>query len=328
MALKEMYVSKGSLFCIKTENGYGLFQEYDSYPNNYDLFCIIYRTILNELSNAEIKKALAKDYYYERIGLFMDFCIRDFDIRKIIENQGVEFGPEDFGLDKDDNYFGNSYITYLGNYELPKNARIPRYTRKSEFSYITGKHCWYIHDDKLHEYVKKDNGKFKIYKTLTPEIAEYPLYLGTYPRYLVEQYNANYTQTSHDDKEVERFLEKYYLEHPDMRPSNEKFDDVKFPLPTDNLRNMLDKSDDSTNYLLFCDRLENALREFISSIDSNMRAVKEPLKVLLKELNIIEKETELIGSLEAEELYEYIVRILKSLKKPSLIEFIEDMREW
>lgn len=319
---------KGDLFCIRTKIGYGLFQIIEKIPSVYHRFCIIFTKQIKNISIVEITKSMQQGFYYERINLGTCVSINNFDIYRIIENQGVEFGPKDFGLDIDDFYFGYSYITYLGNYEIPKSAKIPRYTRQLEFSYYTGKHCWYIHDDKLHEYVKKDNGKLKIYKTLTPEIAEYPLYFGTYPRDLVEQYNANYTQTSHDDKEVELFLEKYYLEHPDMRPSNEKFDDIKFPLPTDNLRNMLDKSDDNTDYLLFCDRLEKALLEFISSIESNKKAVKEPLKALIKELNKIEKETELIGSLEAEELYEYIVRILKSLKKPSLIEFIEDMREW
>lgn len=321
-------MSKGNLFCIKTKIGYGLFQEFDSYPNQFHPFFLVYCNQLTEIDSKQIEKTLQGEFYYERINFGMGARFDKFDINRIIENQGVEFGPEDFGINIDDFYFGNSYIIYLGNYELPKNARIPRYTRQLEFSYYTGKHCWFIHDDKLHEYVKKENGKFKIYKTLTPEIAAYPLYFGTYPRDLVEQYNANYTQTSHDDKEVEQFLEEYYREHPDMRPSNEKFDDVKFPLPTDNLRNMLDKSDDNTNYLLFCDRLEKTLMEFISTIESNKRAVKEPLKALLKELNNIEKETELIGSLEAEELYEYIVRILKSLKKPNLIEFIEEVREW
>lgn len=319
---------KGDLFCIKTKIGYGLFQIIENTPSAYHRFSIIFTKQIKYISIVEITEAMQQGFYYERINFGMGARLDKFDINKIIENQGVEFGPEDFGINIDDFYFGYSYITYLGNYELPKNAKIPRYTRQLEFSYYTGKHCWYIHDDKLHEYVKKDNGKFKIYKTLTPEIAEYPMYFGTYPRYLVEQYNANYTQTSHDDKEVEQFLEEYYLEHPDMRPSNEKFDDIKFPLPTDNLRNMIDKSDDNTDYLLFCDRLEKTLMEFISAIESNKRAVKEPLKILLKELNKTEKETELIGSLEAEEIYEYIVRILKSLKKPNLIEFIEEMREW
>lgn len=321
-------MSKGNLFCIKTKIGYGLFQEYESYPNQFHPFFLVYCNQLTEIDSKQIEKTLKGEFYYEKISFGMGARIDKFDINRIIENQGVEFSPEDFGIDIDDFYFGNSYITYLGNYEIPITAEIPRYTREAEYSVYTGKHNWVIHDELKYNYIKNKKGKIVNLKKLTPEIISLPLHFGVFPHQLLDYFDMDFRPEKYNDEWIDGIIEKHYIEHPDMRPSNEKFDDVKFPLPTDNLRNMLDKSDDSTNYLLFCDRLENALREFISSIDSNKRAVKEPLKVLLKELNIIEKETELIGSLEAEEIYEYIVRILKSLKKPNLIEFIEDIREW
>lgn len=321
-------MSKGNLFCIKTKIGYGLFQEFDSYPNQFHPFFLVYCNQLTEIDSKQIEKTLQGEFYYERINFGMGARIDKFDINRIIENQGVEFGPEDFGINIDDFYFGYSYITYLGNYELPKNARIPRYTREAEYSVYTGKHSWVIHDEFKHSFIKNKKGKIVYLKKLTPESILLALHFGVFPHQLLDYFDMDFRPEQYNDEWIDGIIEEYYLEHPDMRPSNEKFDDVKFPLPTDNLRNMLDKSDDNTNYLLFCDRLEKTLMEFISTIESNKRAVKEPLKALLKELNNIEKETELIGSLEAEELYEYIVRILKSLKKPNLIVFIEDIREW
>jgi NifB/MoaA-like Fe-S oxidoreductase len=123
-------------------------------------------------------------------------------------------------------------------------------------------------------------------------------------------------------------MEKYYQENPQMRPCKKKYEDIKFPLPTESWGDMLEKSEDNTEYLAFCDKAEAALKAFIGAIDENRKAVQKSLAVLMKELNKIEAETGSIGILEAEGLYDYIAKILRTLKKPRLIESMANMREW
>jgi hypothetical protein len=308
------------LFAIRTNIGYGLFQEYNSY-RYYKPFYIIYRVQVQELFESKILEALQCEYYYQRYS-FKD-CICGFDEVKIRQSKGREFKPSDFGIANEKAY-NNSYITYLGDYPLPQDAEIPKYSRYLELSCFTGKHYWTLYDELMGKSIQEKD-KVKIYKKVTPEILPYPNFHGISPNTLVERFNENFHPNDYDDEWVEKFFEKYYQENPQMRPCKEKYEDVKYPLPTENWRKFEDIDDE---YIAFCDKVESAIKAFIAAIDENKKAVSKPLTVLLTELNKINSEVYGIDTLEAEELYDYIAKILRALKKPQMIDNIENMREW
>lgn len=312
-------MAKGDLFCIKTKNGYGLFQQIEEkFTSNFN-FHLIYYTQIADCAIENINLALNGDYYYHR--MFFD----GFDLEKIKENRNIEFTAKSDCL----NYVGcrNCFLTYLGNFPLPKNSQLPRYTRNLDISYFTGKHSWFISDEVNHDLIRKDNGNPYHFKTLIPEIEKLPRFSSIPPETLLKYFDNGY-RPEQDDIWVEKHIEEFYLENPHMRPTDIKYEEVRLPLPVDNLRNCLENPENETEYLKFCDRLEEALKKFINSLDENKKSVQKPLIMLIKELNRIEKETELIGSMESEEIYGYIVKILRSLKKARLIETLEAYREW
>ena len=318
-------MKKTELFCIKTDAGYGLFQKYKSY-SEHSPFYLIYYNQVKDLSEKAIDGAMAGEYYYERFAF--DCWVVGFDERKLIQNKGIEFHSSDFNIKDNDFSYGDTYLTYLGDYPLPKAVEIPRYTRQLDFSYYTGEHGWVVHDELNRNRVRQENGKVKIYKSLIEEISYYPRLQDTPARELREHFNTNYRPEDFNDAWFAGFLENYYQEHPHMRPTDEKYEDVKLPLPTTSWRNILEDVQEEKAYLAFCDRVESALKAFLGELAVNQKTVNKPLMTLINQLNKIAVETELIGSLEAEELFGYLAKILMSLKKAQLIEKLENLREW
>lgn len=319
-------MAKGDLFCIKTIQGYGLFQEYVSCRPEYtnEAFFVVYYNQIKNLTSEEISSAMQGDYYYCRIGgLEPKRYRKEFSKEEMKKHPYKEFTPKDFGISENDYYFSGCRVTYLGNYPLPEDAEPPKLSRKLDLCYFTGTHKWYIYDETSRDLLKNAKGKFVVYKKITEEIALYPKTLKSWFSGLLEHFNNGY-RLEDDDVWVEKHFEEFYMENPDMRPVNIKYDDVKKPYPTDNLREL----NNETDYQIFCDKIEYHLKEFTDSIDSNKKAVSKPLSKLIAGLNAVEKETGLINTLESEELYEYIANILKSLKKPSLIETLDSNREW
>ncbi|MDR2265992.1 MAG: hypothetical protein LBE09_00175, partial [Christensenellaceae bacterium] len=222
-------------------------------------------------------------------------------------------------------YYRDSHVAYLGEYELPPNAILPRYSRCVNINFITGKHSWSIID----EYdTHGDSRRGKLYKTITPEIEDYPCFYLETPTSLLKFFNLKLTIKDYNDAFVEGLIEERYLQQPYLRPSKETYDDIKRPLPTEDWRNMLENPDTESEYLEFCDKIDEALNKFLESIDNNRRAAKAPLVILIKALNKIADDTGLIGTLEREALYDYIVRVLMSLRKPTLIDTIDELRDW
>lgn len=313
---------KKDLYYIRTNTGYGLFQEFDSTSYIWGSVYIVYYTQIKHLSEDEILCAMKGERYYVRL-IFESILGVGFFIEQLKSKRYVEFGPKGKLLSDNDPYFRHCRIAYLGEYNVPNGAKMPRYSRNLELSYYPGKWKWYIHDEVEKAVVTKGNGRPLCYNRLTPDIASYMDYLGIYPRELLERFNADY-RLEQDDKWVELKLEKFYAENPRMRPTDEIYDDIKYPYPTDNLRQI----NQDAEYREFCGQIDTALDEFIRELDLNNRAVRAPLIKLIKALSRVEKETGLIGSLEAEKIYEYIVRILRALKKARLIELLEAMRDW
>ncbi|MDR2267208.1 MAG: hypothetical protein LBE09_06470 [Christensenellaceae bacterium] len=308
-----------SLYAIKTDSGYGLFQYFRKTVMSNRPFYLIYN---NQIPSFEkIADALSGDYYYLRLIDDLLPIVKDMD-NSSSEKQ-VTYSLS--GMTYYDADYRNCHVAYLGEYELPPNAILPRYSRYLELNFITGKHSW----SKVDEY---DPGAYhvggKSYKTITPEIEDYPCFYGESPTELLKFFNLKLTIKDFNDAYVDGLVEERYLQQPYLRPSKEAYDDIKRPLPTDGWRRMLENPDAESEYLEFCDKIEGSLDEFLESIDNNRRSAKAPLVILIRALNKIANDTGLIGTLERETLYDYIVRVLKSLKKPTLIDTIDELRDW
>ncbi len=320
---------KGDLFCIRTNKGYGLFQEFDTYIKVYGTFYCVYYTQIDSLSR--IEEALRGKYYYQRINLdeFGGHHTRDLYKQRLLDNKGKELSLEKMCNENKYNvntpFYNNCYMTYLGNYSLPIDAEIPRYVRMLYMNFFAGKYSWDICDEAENKLIHNEKGKIAFYKKLTEEIKNYPEHSRIYPANLLLRFNIDY-RIEDGDLWAERQIEKFYEEHPEYRPSDKKYDDIKYPLPTDEFRSISEQYD--SEYAEFCDRIEKALLKFIASIDANRKAVRKPLISLVKEINMIDKEMQLMGSLEADDIYVYIVEVLRSLKKVRLIDTLEEYREW
>jgi hypothetical protein len=346
------------LFAIRTNSGYGLFQKYLKTSAHGNYFYIIYCKQIRSICASEIKAAMNSDFYYERIGMTLKW---DDIVEELMRNKGVEISlTENFDelvyseyhkkniyLYRND--FEDCYITYLGDFPTPDNAQLPKFSRMATGDLYSKYHDWVLCDEKIKdekeynyasftfeelkevinkkliEYDAKPKEKMKIYKFITPEIVSYPRYGVTSPKRLLKHFNADYRTEYYNDEYLDKLREERYQEEPYLRPCKEKYEDVKYPLPTENWRKFEDIDDE---YIAFCDKVEEAIKAFIAAIDENKKAVSKPLNALLTELNKINSEVYGIDTLEAEELYDYIAKILRALKKPQMIDNIENMREW
>jgi hypothetical protein len=271
---------KTSLFGLKTDHGYGLLHwfEYNLLGDAY----LMYYTQIPELSESAINTVLAGDYYYQRIidrviGLEYHIAV------SLKKNQGVQFDLEKLdnrGIISTD-FYANCFMTYLGEYELPSNATHPEFLKRVSLYYYTGKYEWIICDRIKDISV---NGKYKSFKKITQEIAEYPDYVFAPITEILYRFNIKFKLSDFNDEYAESLLEKRYQKEPNLRPTKEKYDDVKKPLPTVRWRKFEDIDDE---YLEFCDAVERALDEFITSIDATRKAVNKPLCVRLTKLTKI-----------------------------------------
>lgn len=329
-------MAKKDLYCIKTDKGYGLFQEYDSYHTmfgyptvfNDKMFYIVYYYQIKTLSDIEIKQAMQGEYYYSRISF--EIWKKGFPQNTLLSNPNVEYSAKDFGIKEEDPYFGKCSVTYLGQYDLPLSVELPKYSRNLDLSKLTGQYKWYIHNEVNNCLEKNERGKPISYKKLNEEIKSYPRYLGIPLMELLKRFNADYRQNE-DDKWVERYFEEFYEENPQYRPSKLKYEEVKYPLPVKELRELskdIEEEKERKEYERFCDKIEELCLAFLDGIDQDKKAVRKWLKALIDGLNSLNKETGLIDTLEAEIIYEYVSNILKSLKKISLLEYLEEKRDW
>ena len=77
-------MAKGDLFSIKTQFGYGLFQEFDSHLEMYGPYFIVYYSQIKSLTVDEIARTMQGEYYYQRIAL--RFALKcDFDYEYILK---------------------------------------------------------------------------------------------------------------------------------------------------------------------------------------------------------------------------------------------------
>lgn len=322
-------MAEKDLFCIRTDRGYGLFQEYESFPNMFnETFYIVYYEQIKKLHRIEIEKALKGEYYYSRIAF--DMLLRGFSQEKLLSNPNMEFSSEDFNIDEGDPYFGKCKITYLGKHELPMGVETPKYSRELYMSKISGTYNWLIRNEIKNCFERTEKNNIVSYKKLNKKIASYPRYYGAFLMEIKKRFNADYRQNE-DDKWVERYFEEFYQENPDLRPTKLKFEDVKFPLPVEELRGISKEIEDEKErkeYEFFCDKIEGMCMAFLDGIERDKKSTKKHLVAIVEGLNDLNDRTGLIDTMEAEIIYAYLVKILKSLKRLNLVEEIEERRNW
>lgn len=185
---------KYSLFAVKLNEGYGLFQEYPK--QEFFTPHIIYRKKINFLTKDEIKNALESDYYFQKIGFGIG------TISSILkQNKNKELNCGDIHPSGD---FIETYedvnITYLGDFDMPKQVEPIKFYRK--LTYITKtKHAWVLVDAKT-EVTLKSNGKPLIFSELNSEIAKYPAYNFVTLNKLKSYYESNFKPEDFNDKYV------------------------------------------------------------------------------------------------------------------------------
>ncbi len=308
----------GDLYSIKTNKGFGIFQEFVESNYTYHTWFLIYYKQIKELTELEINQALAGDFYYLQLTFYSKkrYMERynDPNIQKIINMQNILL----------DDSFCDDDISFIGNFPIPENAVEPRFSRSLEFSYFTGKHYWYINDNINGGLVKDSKTNKPVrYNIVTENIADYPDYFGKPLDELLLRFNMDFRSEDFNDEWVrKRILEPFWEEHPQYRPSKNKVQDILTPLPTINWSTKKNEKD-------LCNKIEEALNSFTNNIEKKDKIeIKSSLIDLVKKINKINNIKKQIGSLEAEDIYLYIVRVLHAIGLAELIELIDDMREW
>ncbi|MDR2266612.1 MAG: hypothetical protein LBE09_03355 [Christensenellaceae bacterium] len=312
---------KRSLFALKTNEGYGLMHWFDS--NVFGGAYLIYYNQISNLDQEHIEKSISDDYYYQRIS---DNLTRlDIYMKKLKRNLGVEFEIAklvDFECPVKV-YFDKCFLTYLGEYDLPVNASQPRFLKRLDFYYDRAEHEWVIYDT-----VKKCDlfigNRLITYKSLTPEIADYPGFAYVYLTEILRRFNTNFRLSDYNDEYAKKFMEQRYQEEPELRPQKTKFDELKKLSPTKVWRKLDNKGE---AYFQFCDMVEEAFNLYTSTLDENSKLAHKPLSTLLSQLNKINAKYP-IGPLEGDDIYDYISNSLKIIEKEKLLKNVDDVRMW
>ncbi len=166
--LKRKNKMKYSLFAIKLNEGYGLFQEY--IEQEYSTPHIIYRKTINHFSKDEIEKALQGDYYYQKVGFGLWAISKILKKNKNKELNCGKIHPNGDFIET----FEDINMIYLGDFNIPKQVEPIKFYRR--LGYINKKqHSWVLIDAKTESTIKS-KGKTLIYTELNPEIEKYPAY--------------------------------------------------------------------------------------------------------------------------------------------------------
>ncbi|MDR3293299.1 MAG: hypothetical protein LBT20_04250 [Clostridiales bacterium] len=324
-------MDKFSLFAIKTQKGFGLYQRFKKNSENrgFTPHYIVYKTQIDNLNDESIAIGMSGQYYYERIneehaingiGYFIDVLMKNPIHEFSMEELEQEITNAKFPL----NNFKDCYVTYLGDYSTPDTVEYPKYEREYSCSVYSGKFVWYVKH--THGWYLRNGNKTVKYSKLPTEIAHYPLPFLTSLKELRENFDKGFSPEDINDDYVISLMEQYYQENPKMRPQKVNYDEVKNERPTIEWRKTACSEEKiDTEYLAFIEAVDSALKDFTDYIDLGNKAIKGVLVALIRKLNNLQ---ESIGSLEAEELFDYIARILQSQKKVRLIETIEELREW
>ena len=312
----------GHLFAAQLSGGYCLFQ-YAGYVSIYlengktEVFhyTIFYERIFQEIpQNFDFLQG--EKFFYKSSY----FSIKIFEYLKGINGK---FPEETFAyprktilndINEDRRYYD------LGIQKLPTTLAPQRYFRGFEWNCYSNKIRLYFWD--------KYCGELLECKQETPEYLSYSPEDGGLEATL-KTMEQGFTLESWNTECMRQWAEQYYAEHPYSRPTNETYDELKINLPTVSLREMYH---DDTEKLQAISQIETALVAFADRLVDEGKPTSGKAKKLTKELvltlNKIDNEAEFIETMEREELYEYIAKLLAKLKKPEAIELIDEYREW
>lgn len=159
---------KYSLFAVKLNQGYGLFQEYPK--QEFFTPHIIYRKIIKNLTKTEIKNALEDQYYFQKVGFGTGIISSILKQNKNKELNCGEIHPNGDFIET----YEDINIIYLGDFNMPKQVKPIKFYRKLTYT-TKNKHAWVVVDAKT-ESTLKSNGRPLVFDELNSEIAKYPAY--------------------------------------------------------------------------------------------------------------------------------------------------------
>lgn len=202
---------------------------------------------------------------------------------------------------------------YIGKFDIPSFVSFPKYLRSSERK-ANGKLVWYIFDSATGTIVKTFNKFDKSLEKLSPNRAwgiEY-IKLRWQEEFTLSKWNDNL-----ENKWYFNYLKQY---EPDkINKKNKHFIDKN---PTSDWPYMDEKAKENINNLLNIFTVE-LLNKYKTNND-----IKFAINKLINGLNRINSIYSCIGTIESEDLLEYLASVLSFIGDEDKFEIIDKKRQW
>lgn len=202
---------------------------------------------------------------------------------------------------------------YIGKFDIPSFVSFPKYLRSSERK-ANGKLVWYIFDSATGTIVKTFNKFDKSLEKLSPNRAwgiEY-IKLRWQEEFTLSKWNDNL-----ENKWYFNYLKQY---EPDkINKKNKHFIDKN---PTSDWPYMDEKTKENINNLLNIFTVE-LLNKYKTNND-----IKFAINKLINGLNRINSIYSCIGTIESEDLLEYLASVLSFIGDEDKFEIIDKKRQW
>lgn len=202
---------------------------------------------------------------------------------------------------------------YIGKFDIPSFVSFPKYLRSSERK-ANGKLVWYIFDSATGAIVKTFNKFDKSLEKLSPNRAwgiEY-IKLRWQEEFTLSKWNDNL-----ENKWYFNYLKQY---EPDkINKKNKHFIGEN---PTSNWTYMDEKAKENINNLLNIFTVE-LLNKYKTNND-----IKFAINKLINDLNKINLIYSCIGTIESEDLLEYLASVLSFIGDEDKFEIIDKKRQW
>lgn len=306
VSVRNKLLSKGRLFSVKVKDGYCFFQEAGS------VF-------------AKLKNGTTRSFYYvifyeclrNEIPRKFDFLTNEkYFYRTSISKKEIEALKNANGK----KMIWNRYFFDLGLQKLPLDLKPQRYFRSYD---------WNPHSNKIHQYLT-DVFCAELFE-YKEETEEYLTYSSEFPglNATINDLENGFQLEKWNLEVMKENAEKYYLEHPYDRPTEASYEELKLKIPTIMFKQMYAGNESKLEVV---EKIEQELiaysNELVQDGKPTMSKAKNLTKEIILTLNQINLETDFIETVEREELYAYIAKLLAKLKKVSVIEIIDEYREW
>ena len=309
--VEDKLLGKGRLFAANAKNGYCFFQDTGKVVVRLESgkaedvnYIIYYERMFQEIPR---KYNFLEDekYFYKNWGA-------PVGLKKLVGLNGEI--PKEFSA--------NSKIRVydLGIQKLPCGIKAQRYFRSFE---------WNPHSDKTRMYLRDIFcGELFEYKTETPEYLAFSPDFGGVEA-TINDIDGGFVLEKWNLERMRLNAEEFYSKNPYFRPSEESYAELSAKLPSAFFRKIYEG--DAGN-LKTVEIIDEALKTFAEKLVAEGKPTTVKASKLTKELvlalNKIDGETGFIESIEREELYGYIAKLLAKLKKHDAISVIDNYREW